>query len=78
MILHMALLLILTKGEIWFFFSNFKLSFLLKMFNKIRFILKIKFGHISVTFYSKEQGERGGLTVQLLKLGHLEEVVVAL
>ena len=48
------------------------------MFNKIRFILKIKFGHISVTFYNKEQGERGGLTVQLLKLGHLEEVVVAL
>ena len=29
------------------------------MFNKIRSILKIKFGHISVTFYNKEQ-LRGG------------------
>ena len=48
------------------------------MFNKIRFILKIKFGHISVTFFNKEQGEGGGLTVRLLKLGHLKEVVVAL
>ena len=25
------------------------------MFNKISFILKIKFGHMSVTFYNKEQ-----------------------
>ena len=29
------------------------------MFNKIRSILKIKFGHIGVTFYNKEQ-LRGG------------------
>ena len=60
------------------FFLILSYHFLLKMFNKIIFIWKIKFGHISVTFYNKEQGERGGLTVQLLKLGHLEEVVVAL
>ena len=48
------------------------------MFNKIKSILKIKFGHISVTFFNKEQREGGGLTVRLLKLGHLKEVVVAL
>lgn len=36
------------------------------MFNKIRFTLKIKFGHISVTyFYNKEQlrGGRGAYSV---------------
>ena len=71
MILYVAVLLLILR---W----NLSHHFLLKMFTKIRFILKIKFGHISVTFFNKEPREGGGLTVRLLKLGHLKEVVVAL